>query len=271
MGKTFSACQSVNVRSVVSLHGTSAPPKASGMTEPYYQDDWATIWLGDCREILPTLPPADLVLTDPPYAISVDGSFHEGQPGRGTRNLDFFPGDSDWVSSRGRLITALRLALDRCSGSFYVWCGHRQVGDIVDMFEGCGFSTRPWVWVKACPAPAPPGSGWASAVELCIYAYPPGRTWELPVGLFPNVVTADGFRHGNSAKLGHPTQKPIKVIAPQIEASSRVNDTVLDPFMGSGTTLVAAKNLGRKSIGIEIEEKYAEIAAQRLSQEVLAL
>ena len=75
----------------------------------------------------------------------------------------------------------------------------------------------------------------------------------------------------SGGKNGHPAAKPLSVVVDLVEKLCADSDTVLDPFMGSGTTLVAAKNLGRKAIGIEIEERYCEIAAQRCSQGVLAL
>ena len=71
------------------------------------------------------------------------------------------------------------------------------------------------------------------------------------------------------SQFGHPTEKSISVLSEMINVSTKDNHTILDPFIGSGTTLVAAKNLGRKAIGIEIEEKYCEVAVKRLRQEVL--
>lgn len=85
----------------------------------------------------------------------------------------------------------------------------------------------------------------------------------------PNVLTFDSYRYGQPGKVDHPTQKPVGLVNTLLMASTRLDDVVLDPFAGSGTTLVAAKALGRKAIGIEIEERYCEIAAKRLAQEVL--
>lgn len=74
-----------------------------------------------------------------------------------------------------------------------------------------------------------------------------------------------------NASRDHPTEKPLALIEDWVQRSSNAAESVLDPFMGSGTTLVAAKNLGRRAIGVEIEERYCEIAARRLSQGVLPL
>lgn len=241
------------------------------MSGPYYQDDAVTIYHGDCREVLPSLPAADIVVTDPPYAVSVAGLVHVGRPGKGSRKLDFFPADRDWDTCRAMVLEAVGACRITDAASFYVWCGHRQFGDIVAHLESRGFSTRFLVWSKLCPPPPAPLSGWPSGAELCVYAYRPGRTWSNTDLPRHNVFVADGFRHGNAAKLPHPTQKPSEVIAPLIRASSREGDLVLDPFAGSGTTLAVAKILGRRAIGIEIEERYCEIAAERCRQEVLAL
>jgi site-specific DNA-methyltransferase (adenine-specific) len=245
---------------------------------PYYSHAGVSIYHGDCREVLASLPPlgADLVVTDPPYGISVEGSERRKPKGEGTKRLDFFAVDRDWQAMRETWRTALMLALGHMAphASLYAWVGHRQIGDTVDALDGRGFSTRFLVWEKACPMPAAPGTGWPSAAEICVVGYPArGRVWTAPRDAPPrsNVLRADGYRHGQPGKVDHPTQKPLAVVSPLLAFSSRAGDLVLDPFMGSGTTLRAAKDLGRRAVGIELEERHCETAAKRLSQEVFAL
>lgn len=241
----------------------------SEAVNPYYEADGIMIYHGDCREILPKLNKVDLVLTDPPYAVSIKGLSHAGQAGKGTRNYDFFPMDHDWPECRKLVLETIAACIVTDKASFYVWCGHRQFGDLVDWFETNAFSTRFLVWSKLVPVPPPPRSGWPSAAELCIYAYRSGRRWSDSMLPRSNVLVADGFRHGNPGKCGHPTQKPEDIIVPLVRASTSRDEIVLDPFMGSGTTLVAAKKLGRRAIGIEIEKRYCEMAVNRLSQMIL--
>lgn len=249
-------------------------PVETRRLKPYYEHGGITIFHGDCRRVLECITEiADCVVTDPPYAISVAGSVHVGKPGRGSRRLDFFPGDSDWTATVAMWIEALQASLRRLSssGSVYAWVGHREFGPTVACLEEHGFKTRPIAWVKKCPAPPPPGSGWPSGFEMGVFGSRPGRTWTHDGTRPPpsNVFTADSFRHGQPGKVGHPTQKPLACVQPLIAASTNVGGLILDPFMGSGTTLVAAKKLGRRAVGIDIEERYCEIAAKRLAQEVL--
>lgn len=235
--------------------------------DPYYDQDGITIYHGDCREIMPALHGlANAVITDPPYAISVKGSSCG-------RRLDFFTGDDDWPAMIATVRSAIKLARERLTqnGSIYAWISHRQIGPLVEDLELSGMSTRFLVWVKSYPTPPPPGAGWPSGAELCLYAYPPGRTWTHTSKDPPrsNVFVADTVRTGRPGKHNHPTQKPTCVIRPLIRASTLPGDLILDPFAGSGTTLVTAREEGRRAIGIEIEERYCEIAAQRLLQNVM--
>jgi site-specific DNA-methyltransferase (adenine-specific) len=240
---------------------------------PYYNHGGITIYHGDCREVLPQLEVVDLIVTDPQYGISQPGVVSCGDPAKGTRSFGFFANDTP-EEANSLALEAWRLCLPLCSdaASAYWWVGHQTFGKLVNAYELEGWKTRFLVWSKLCPAPQPPGTGWPSAAELCVYASRPGRTWNHDGTNCPrsNVFIADSYRHGIPGKNGHPTQKPFAVINPLILASCPTRGIVLDPFMGSGTTLESAKKLARKAIGIEIEEKYCEIAAKRLSQEVLS-
>lgn len=240
------------------------------MVEPYYADDAVTLYHADCADVLPMLGGVDLVLTDPPYSLSV-ASDHENKPGRGTRRLNFFEGDTNWTAMTGAIVERVVASSQKASAA-YVWCGHRQFGALVDALERQGFLTRFLVWRKSCPVPAPPGVGWDSAAELCVYAFREGRKWMPPTGTkVPNVIDADSYRHGQPGKQDHPTQKPVPTASLPILYSTAPGDVVLDPFVGSGTTLRAAKDLGRRAIGIEINERYCDVAARRCAQETFDL
>jgi site-specific DNA-methyltransferase (adenine-specific) len=227
----------------------------------------AILYNADCLDILPKLPDGcvDACVTDPPYAISVAGSKNVSP--RGTRNLDFFDGDSDWgksiaIAQRAALICAHIGPHTQCW-----WLGHRQIGAINDTLESASYSTRLLAWNKTCPAPTAPGAGFASAFEICLYGYRPGRAWNGGQYEF-NRFDADSYRNGKPGKVDHPTQKPIELLAWQVRLLTNAGEVCLDPFTGSGTTGVACARLGRKFIGIEIEPEYFEIAKTRIDQEL---
>jgi len=221
--------------------------------KPYYDHGGITIYHGDCREVLPTLAPVDLVLTDPPYnAINRASS--------GLRSFDKGTADNAPVDIATLAAEFVRLA----NGSIYVWCSDEQFTGWTEAFKGTGCATRICAWHKTNPSPMNGEYLWLSALELCVFARK------------PNAYFAERCAHpiwtGPSEPLdGHPTPKPVWLFSRLLIASAPLSGTVLDPFVGSGTTLLAAKNLGRHAIGIELEERYCEIAANRLSQEVLGL
>lgn len=216
------------------------------LSKPYYQDDSCTIYNCDCRDILPHLEPVDLVLTDPPYGIGRDEGF-EGFGGFGkpiARRR--YVGGWDDARPSAECLAAIVGAAANCmifGGQFFA-----------DILPQSTF----WIfWDKMQTMPTF-GDG-----EL-IWSNLPRKSVKKIVYQYNGLINKEPDRW-------HPTQKPLKLIeALLLEVVPNAN-SILDPFMGSGTTLVAAKQLGRKAIGIELEEKYCEIAVKRLSQEVLPL
>jgi len=230
--------------------------------------DGCCIIHGDCREVLPELEAGsvDVLLTDPPYGIA--NRFGSQSRPDGSRRLQFQWDTSDIISV---VECGLKLAFMACGpkSSCFVWTGCDAAERYAVPARQAGFTVKPAAWVKQCPPPACPGNWWPSGFELGYYGYRRGAFFGDGNPKRCNVWVADSYRHGQPGKLRHPTQKPLAMIRQHIAALAEPGSLTLDPFMGSGTTLRAAKDLGRKAIGIEIEEKYCEIAAERLRQGVL--
>lgn len=229
--------------------------------KPYYERNGITIYHGDCREILPTLEGVDLVLTDPPYGIVEnsgrrlhaykDHTKSHGRIGWSGSAIVTDYGDTDWDLEP--LDNVAWQQLKTVSSNQVVW-GYNHLIDVL------GKSPRTLVWDKKCQ------NGWEDTFSDCEFAWcssvGPDRMFRLRwIGM---------LRGGKPVKRLHPTQKPDELMAWCIRFFPDAM-TILDPYAGSGSTLRAAKDLGRKAIGIEIEERYCEIAAMRLSQEVMDL
>ena len=157
--------------------------------------------------------------------------------------------------------------------AFHVFCAIEHYGAIAAVARSERFTPKPWARLKLCPPPPMPGNWWPSAFEVAMYGYRPGAWFGDDGAKRKNVYVADGYRFGIRAdeKVDHPTQKWLPMISYIVSAIAPPGSTVLDPFMGSGTTLVAAKALERRAIGVDIEERYCEMAANRLAQEVMPL
>lgn len=227
--------------------------------KPYYQDGSVTIYHGDAREILPEIDGVDVIVTDPPYS---SGGFQEAGKSAGsigTRSNETIQYDN--LSTRGyeRL---MREVLRYCNQAdeVYVFTDWRMWVYTYDALESAGWRVRNMlVWDKMQMGMGMP---WRNQHELIAFGKrSPGRIIDGKLG---NVL-----RFSRSGNGHHPTEKPDVLLRTIIANSD--GQTVLDPFMGSGSTLRAAKDAGRYAIGIEIEERYCEIAAKRLSQEVLPL
>lgn len=204
---------------------------------PYYDDGGIVIYHGDCRDIMPNLR-CDAAITDPPYGIGFKYASHD---------------DSErfWFPLMNQVVPALR-----------------RVASFVVM-PSCAIKRLPWwyanhepdwviAWYKGSPG---------HQAHVGFNDWEPLLVWGKPYRpMHDHFHTPCGFD-----KSGHPCPKPVAWAAWLVSRAAPPSGLIIDPFAGSGTTLRAAKDLGRCAIGIEIEERYCEIAAERLSQGVLDL
>lgn len=214
------------------------------LPEPYYCEDGITIYCGDCREILPEIE-GDVMVTDPPYGVGFAGKATKWHRARGGYTV---PDDPEIGPE------AILAALSRVKRAA-VFPGVRRMYDYPPPADvGCVF----------CPSGAGRGR-WGFTLFNPILYY--GKRPPKGPGMTPASIESFAL----AGAEGHPCPKPLEWMTWLVERTSIPGETVLDPFMGSGSTLVAAKLLGRRAIGIEIEERYCEVAVQRLAQGVLPL
>lgn len=224
--------------------------------KPYYEDDLVTLYHCDNREwylhyLEEGVPAFDLILTDPPYNEVNRESNGLTRLDRG--GADSEPVDVEWYAEM----------FAGQAGSIYVWCGMRQLSKWLDEFVDIGMSVRGGFWEKTNAMPLNAEYIWVSALEAVAFA-------RHTKAYFDHPISPLSFR-GPTRPMAdvHPVAKPLWLFSEIIEASCPEGGTVFDPFVGSGTTLEACKKLGRKGVGIELDEKYCELAAKRLSQGVL--
>jgi hypothetical protein len=224
-------------------------PEALLALRPYYQDDWVTLYLGDCIKIAEWLA-ADELVTDPPYGIGWT---------RGTNNARASKAHSGISNDEdtGCRDTALELWGERPAVVFGALSAPKPVR-----------LRQTLIWHK----PADSGvvgsvTGYRRDAEAVYLTGP----WPVVKVQWSSVLRSTirnvGSPTSPAGRSGHPHTKPLDLMEQLI--ISAPPGVVADPFAGSGSTLVAAKALGRKAIGVEIEERYCEIAARRLAQDVL--
>lgn len=205
--------------------------------KPYYQDDAVTLYHADCREVLPTLGRFDLLLTDPPYGIK---RFKKGFGTTRFCGLGCETKGIEWdIAPDEALLSSL---LDMASLSI-VWGMNNLPLPLTEHFL---------VWDKEQTV-----DNFASAEIAWCNLKTPAKVFRMAI-----------HNHNQKKNGGHPTEKPVALMAWCLQLAPDAV-TVLDPFAGSGTTGRACKDLGRKCVLIEREEKYCEIAAKRMQQEVL--
>lgn len=227
----------------------------------------AELYLADCRDVLPQLPvPSfDAVVTDPPYGIIAEFGHMKTEYGtkNGGRKLQF---DWDGKEVAADVCRGLELSFSLCtpSAAVFVFTGFDQSARYSDPAREAGFTVKPAAWVKECPAPAAPGNWWPSGFELAYYGYRNSPYFGDDDPKRVNVFYADSYRYGQPGKVDHPTQKPLKLMQRIVRAVVPPGGVVLDCFMGSGTTGVAAIQSGVKFVGIEKNPDYYAIALERI-------
>ena len=214
------------------------------MQDPYYQDDHCTIYHGDCRDLLPALT-GDVVLTDFPYGIGLDYGEH-------------FDDTPEYLDE---LVTTTLPLMRNAAPVVALTCGVANISRYpAPTWTLC------WYMANACSSTGK----WGFNQWQPILAYGTDPYLRQGMGRRPDLVITAAPNNGMDKRNGHPCPKPIEAWSKILgRVSPTEGEAILDPFMGSGSTLVAAKYSGRRAIGVEIEERYCEIAAKRLGQEML--
>lgn len=221
--------------------------------KPYYSDALVTLYHGRQEDVLPALDTAavHLLLADPPYQLEARGG------GIGARRAYLTEGIA------GKLDGGFDMAMLALFPNWMCFGSKAQIAPLIN-----AAADRRWMlvtWCKSDPAPLCHGN-YLPDTEYLVHAWRPGR-------LFGEYRDKSRFfvSRGGGGEFTHPTVKPIPLMSKLVRLGTAPGDLVLDPYSGTGSTLLAAKLLGRRAIGVELEERWCEVAAQRLSQGVLGL
>jgi DNA modification methylase len=236
--------------------------------EPYWTDGERTIYYGDCLEVLPGLEAAsvDLILTDPPYGCPP--TVTKWSPRQGPKSSILRPiSEVSWDRADWSWIRLLPQLLSE-TGSAITFCRLEDLGTVGAAFESAHLKMRgSLLWLKTNPIPRGAGKVYASAVEAMAWAARTGYWWSPPRCSNErwNVIMAP-----HESQVSHASQKPRAVIRGLLRTHCPPDGLILDPFLGSGTTLVVAKELGLRAIGIELndteQEPYCRIARKRIER-----
>ncbi len=205
----------------------------------------AELYLGDCRDILPTLPKVDAVITDPPYGVSL-GTSTDMRSGHGLSLAGYASFSDTYEDFVTEIVPAINAAIDKAARSAVFTGPHIHEQRKPDAIGGvyCPAASGRHLW------------GFKSFLPVLFY----GKAPDLNKGSKHTAI----YSTETAAKEDHPVVKPLGWMEWLVALASRSDDCVLDPFMGSGTTGVACMNLGRSFIGIEREPKYFDIACRRI-------
>lgn len=215
--------------------------------KPYFQDKFTTIYNGDCKDVLQQLDiNVNAVITDPPYGINYNsGHYKYGNP------FSEIIGDNKYPTE---MLELFEIIADKAIILFANWETLRKIK----------LPTSVIIWAKNNWTAGDLNHEYARQYEIILF-------YALRNHKFTNGRPQDIIHCNRIVPTVHPTEKPVELISKLILQNTEQEDIILDPYLGSGTTAVAAKNTLRNCIGIEIEERYCEVTAKRLSQNVMEL
>lgn len=222
---------------------------------------------GDSHELLKQVPDhcVDFILTDPPYNLAQHSTGNIPLPGRTAMNNDLAPWDliefkpEDWVDEFIRIL--------KPNGNLFIFTSYNKIGQWYELLDHKFDATNFMVWHKTNPAPKIFKAGFLNSCELIYTCWNKGHTWNFisQAEMHNFVESSICMRPERLQNPKHPTQKPVAILKKLITIASNEGDVVLDPFMGVGSTGVAALDLGRKFIGFEINPTYFTAAERRLN------
>lgn len=226
--------------------------------DPYYDKDGITIYCGDSHDILPRLN-CEVTITDPPYMI---GAHSTGTEGSKAGSWGDIMNVSRWYS---QWLRECKRATSQ-EGSIWVFGNWRSMPTYTKAFLDAGLSpTSCVVWDKEWIGPAYKNALRPTWEMILMSAMPDCEIWDRTAA----DVMRSKWLAGVCKTTEHAAEKPVALLERIVQLSTKEDWRVLDPFMGSGTTLVASRNCGRRAIGIEISEQWCETAVKRLSQGTL--
>jgi len=241
---------------------------------------------GDCLEVLPHLPDEciDLVITDPPFMVSRDEKIIRKKNSKKYKfkgkdislnfgEWDIFASEKDYWKFTFKWLKEVWRTL-RKGGHLLIFFDHNKIYPIIKWCSRrSGIPRQPLFFIRSNPTPMARKVSFMNAVNSIIWItkYSTSRkyaTFNYELGQHPNYIITPICSGKERYEYGfHPTQKPLRVYEWLIKYLSNENDLIMDPFVGSGTALVAARNLNRNAIGIEINDEYINMAKRRVAPE----
>lgn len=222
---------------------------------------------GDCLELMRDIPDGsiDMILTDIPFNISKENNFKTMKDRKGRNGIDF----GDWDKGFDINVLSNFVSKLKPGGSFLTFHSFEQYSELQNILKELVFKDK-IIWHKTNPMPRNRERRYISNIEIASWFVKPGQKWKFHRinTNYDGCVISYPSESGGGYKRYHPCQKNIKMLEEFIIRHSDEGDIILDPFMGSGSTGIAALHTNRDFIGMELDENYFNIAKERIDKEL---